>query len=128
MKRLLMADEMRREFLGGIRKNEAEAVKAFVRANAGNALKTKPKGYGADHENIELLRLRNFTVGRKVEDAEITGPKGMERVLGLLSCIVPFVTHLNSVVMPDGVMEDSDSDEGSSEEASETDSSGVDDE
>ncbi|KAK5011580.1 hypothetical protein LTR28_012690 [Elasticomyces elasticus] len=86
------------------------------------------QGYGADHENIELLRLRNFTVGRKVEDAEITGPKGMERVLGLLSCIVPFVTHLNSVVMPDGVMEDSDSDEGSSEEASETDSSGVDDE
>lgn len=34
---------MRKEFLGGISKDEGKAVKAFVKANAENALKTKPK-------------------------------------------------------------------------------------
>ena len=34
---------MRKEFLSGVPKDEGKAVKAFVKANAENALKTKPK-------------------------------------------------------------------------------------
>lgn len=34
---------MRKEFLGALPNNETKAVKAFVKSNAENALKTKPK-------------------------------------------------------------------------------------
>jgi hypothetical protein len=43
LKDVLLLDGMRKEFLGGISNNDAKAVKAFVSANAENALKTRPK-------------------------------------------------------------------------------------
>ena len=43
IKEVLTEERMRKEFFDGCSKNEAKAVKAFVSANAGNALKTKPK-------------------------------------------------------------------------------------
>lgn len=64
-------------------------------------LKTKPKGYEADNPNIELLRLRNFTMGGKLSEAEILGPNGLSRIVELVTAMVPFVTYLNSIVMPD---------------------------
>jgi hypothetical protein len=40
----VLADEpIRRDFLKGVPKNDAKVVKAFVAANASNALKTRPK-------------------------------------------------------------------------------------
>lgn len=46
LKKVLMAADMRREFLGGIGENEKKAVKAFVGNNTENMLKTKPKVCG----------------------------------------------------------------------------------
>ena len=43
IKKVLMAPDMRKEFLGGIGPDEKKAVKAFVGMNTENALKTKPK-------------------------------------------------------------------------------------
>lgn len=43
IKRVLMEAGFRKEFFGGIRKDEKKVVKAFVNQNAENALKTKPK-------------------------------------------------------------------------------------
>lgn len=43
IKDVLLEDGVRKEFLGGVHKNDAKAVKAFVSNNAANALKTKPK-------------------------------------------------------------------------------------
>lgn len=43
LKKVLMAPEMRREYLGGIGNDERKAVKAFVGMNTENMLKTKPK-------------------------------------------------------------------------------------
>ena len=43
IKEVLMAPEMRKEFLGGIGAVEKKAVKAFVGMNTENMLKTKPK-------------------------------------------------------------------------------------
>lgn len=45
LKDVLMDPKMRKEFLGGVPKNEEKTVNAFVsaRMNADNALKTKPK-------------------------------------------------------------------------------------
>ncbi|KAL8736092.1 MAG: hypothetical protein Q9181_002554 [Wetmoreana brouardii] len=43
LKNILLEPSMRKEFLGGIPKDEKKAVKAFVAQNQENALKTKPK-------------------------------------------------------------------------------------
>ncbi|KAF7508471.1 hypothetical protein GJ744_009184 [Endocarpon pusillum] len=113
LKRVLMEPGIRKEVLGGVPKDETKAVKAFVSQNRENALKTKPKGYEADNPNIELLRLKNFTIGRKLQDDEVVGPGGLDRVASLVGTMTPFVTYLNSVIMPDG------EDEASTDEASE---------
>ena len=43
LKRVLMEPGLRKEFFGGIPKDEKKVVKAFANQNTENALKTKPK-------------------------------------------------------------------------------------
>ena len=43
LKGVLLDPAMRKEFLGGISKDDKKAVKTFVEQNKENALKTKPK-------------------------------------------------------------------------------------
>lgn len=50
------------------------------------------QGYAPTHENIDLLRLRSFTLGRKLSDDEVTGPRGLDRLAELVSCMVPWVS------------------------------------
>ncbi|KAL9136345.1 MAG: hypothetical protein Q9175_002444 [Cornicularia normoerica] len=101
IKAVLTAAELRKEFLGGIANDEKKAVKAFVGMNTENMLKTKPKGYEKDNPNIDLLKLRNFTIGKKLKDEEVLGPGGLGRIVELIGILTPFVSYLNSVVMPD---------------------------
>ncbi|KAL8745702.1 MAG: hypothetical protein Q9184_007840, partial [Pyrenodesmia sp. 2 TL-2023] len=90
LKSVLLEPAMRKEFLGGIPKDEKKAVKAFCQQNQENALKTKPKGFEADNPNISLLRLRNYTVGTKLTNAEVVGAKGPERIAALMAVLKPF--------------------------------------
>ncbi|GAB7359898.1 hypothetical protein MBLNU230_g7425t1 [Neophaeotheca triangularis] len=118
IKGVLMGDGVRKEFLAGAPKSDEKVVKAFFKSNSENALRTKPKGYDADHKDIELLRLKNYTVGRKLSDDEVTGREGIDRVAELFACLKPFITYLNSVVMPDEESSDSESGSESESEAS----------
>jgi len=43
LKDVLSDEAIRKDFLKGVPKNDAKVVKAFVAANASNALKTRPK-------------------------------------------------------------------------------------
>ena len=116
IKAVLTAAELRKKFFGGIANDEKKAIKAFVNMNTENALKTKPKGYEKDNPNIELLKLRNFTIGKKLRDEEVLGPGGLGRITELIGVLTPFVSYLNSVVMPD---EEPSSDEDEEEEGGE---------
>ncbi|KAJ5263246.1 Conserved hypothetical protein CHP02453 [Penicillium angulare] len=100
-KEVLRAPEMRREFMNDVRDDEDAVVKAFCQHNKESALKTKPKGYDADNKNIELLRLRSFTIGRSIPDAHFMAADAQERIVTLIGIMEPLVTYLNSVVMPD---------------------------
>lgn len=71
---------------------DKEVVKKFVGMNQENALKTKPRDYAADHRDIALLRLRNYTIGKKLRDEDVVGEGGLERVTELIECLVPFVS------------------------------------
>ncbi|KAF2773684.1 hypothetical protein EJ03DRAFT_245772, partial [Teratosphaeria nubilosa] len=101
IKRVLLADGVRREFLKGAPKQEDKVVKSFVASNAENALRTKPKGFDSNHQDLDLLRLRNYTLGRRLADQELLGPSGLARVVELFRVLKPFITLLNSIVMPD---------------------------
>jgi hypothetical protein len=56
LKDVLADESIRRDFLKGAPKNDAKVVKAFVAANAGNALKTRPK---VSYSALSLLFPRN---------------------------------------------------------------------
>ncbi|KAF2629734.1 hypothetical protein BU25DRAFT_489737 [Macroventuria anomochaeta] len=103
IKQVLTDQRIRTAFLGGTPDNEKKVIKAFIglTSNASTALKRHPKDFPIDHKDIDLLRLRSFTLGKKLSDEEVVGPEGMDRIAGLISCIEPFITYLNSVVMPD---------------------------
>jgi len=111
LKNVLLNDNIRKQFLGGVKRDEKLVIKAFADSNKENALKTKPRDYAVDHKYIQLLRLRNFTLGRKMKDEEVTGEGGIERVANVIADLVPFVTYLNSIVMPDEPLEYSDEEE-----------------
>lgn len=88
IKQVLTDAGLRKEYLGGAPVNDAKVVKAFTAQNAENALKTKPKGFDSDHKDIDLLRLKNFTLGRKLKDEEVN----LDRISELLACLRPFVS------------------------------------
>jgi Conserved hypothetical protein (DUF2461) len=54
--------------------------------------KTDKQGYEANNPNIELLRLKNFTIGKKLEDKEVVAPGGLGRIAGLVGTLAPFVS------------------------------------
>ncbi|KAL4870451.1 hypothetical protein BDV12DRAFT_165970 [Aspergillus spectabilis] len=93
LKAVLRQEGLRREFFGGIPDDEDEAVKAFVSQNSESALKTKPKGYESDNENIQLLRLRSFTIGKRLPDADLLSPDAQEKIAALIGVMEPFVSH-----------------------------------
>ena len=122
IKAVLTAAELRKEFFGGIANDEKKAVKAFVNMNTENMLKTKPKGYEKDNPNIDLLKLRNYTIGKKLKDEEVLGSGGLGRIAELIGILTPFVSYLNSVVMPDeepSSEEDEEGEDGEEEEQEE---------
>ncbi|KAI6082932.1 hypothetical protein F4821DRAFT_245784 [Hypoxylon rubiginosum] len=111
IRRVLTNPAFRKTFLPGAKTGSEKAVvTAFAAANKENALKTKPKGFNPDHRDIELLKLRNYTIGKKIPDADLLADDAQERIMNIITPMVEFVTFLNSVVMPDPGA-DSDSDE-----------------
>ena len=97
IRQVLVDPSMRKELFAGIGKDEKKAIKAFAAQNTEMALKTKPKGYDIDNPNIELLRLRNFTVGKKLDDAVVSGLDGLNSIIELISTMRPFVSRLASI-------------------------------
>ena len=55
---------------------------------------TQVQGYEADHRDIKLLRLKNFTISRKLTDSDITAADGIRRIAGYIGSMVPFVGYI----------------------------------
>ncbi|KAK7728887.1 hypothetical protein SLS53_009350 [Cytospora paraplurivora] len=118
-RRVLMDEGLRQTFLAPAKSgDEKGCLKAFARLNAVNALKTKPKGFDTSHRDIELLKLRNFVVHKRVPDSIFTAENGQEQIIGIVRAMVGFVTFLNDVVMPDPNL-DSESSSDANEEGEE---------
>ncbi|CAH0021060.1 unnamed protein product [Clonostachys rhizophaga] len=111
-RRILNENSLKQSFMPGIKtgSREEDALKYFAHENKESALKTKPKGFIADHRDIELLKLRKFTLSKKIEDDLLLADNTQEKIIEILRPLVGFITFLNSIVMPDGDSSSSDSD------------------
>lgn len=64
-------------------------------------LKTCPKGFDKSHKNIDLLRLKSFTVSMKFSDDEVVQDGFLEILGAVIAQMQPFVSLLNGVIRPE---------------------------
>ncbi len=61
-------------------------------------LKTAPKGYDPGHNDIELLKLKSFTVIHRLKDKQLIDKKSVNEVVNGLTIMKPFVDFLNKAI------------------------------
>jgi len=95
-----MEDNLRETFFPGVKNDEEMVMTAFCKISANNALKTRPKGYAADHKDVALLRLRNYILRKNISDQGIMSGNALKIIGDMVEAIEPFITYLNDTVMP----------------------------
>ena len=63
-----------------------------------HSLKTTPKGYAADHPDIEYLRLKSYTVTVPLKPSELKNAAAKKVVLNALGGIKPFIIFLRNAI------------------------------
>ncbi len=61
-------------------------------------LKTPPKGYNADHPDIEYLKLKSFTFSHPLSRKELTSPNAVDAVCDGFIRLYPFIAFLRNAV------------------------------
>jgi uncharacterized protein (TIGR02453 family) len=61
-----------------------------------NKLKRPPKGYEESNEAIEYLKLKGFTVFKKLKDEELTSKDFIKTITELSFTVKPFIDFLNA--------------------------------
>ncbi|SNS96643.1 TIGR02453 family protein [Ekhidna lutea] len=61
-------------------------------------LKTAPKGYPKDHENIGLLQLKHYVYMRKISDKEVTSKGFSDKVAEVYQTLNPFIQFLSKAM------------------------------
>jgi hypothetical protein len=81
------------------------------------------QGFNADHRDIGLLKLKNYTISKKLPDSVLTAEDSQDQIAEIFGAMVGFVSFLNSVVMPDpGQDDDSEEDDSGNEDGDGNDS------
>ena len=74
---------------------------AFGGFNQENAVKTAPKGFNKDDENIELIRLKSFFVTHKFTDQEVFAKDFKDKLLNHYLLLRPFFDYMSDVLTTD---------------------------
>ena len=61
-------------------------------------LKTPPKGYQPDHQDIEYLKLKSFTFSHALTRAELSGSNAVDDVCNGFIRLYPFISFLRNAV------------------------------
>lgn len=64
----------------------------------GYKLKTAPRGYSQDHENIELLRLKHHFVFHEFEDSELDHKDFNKTIIKACKIVQPLVKYINNAL------------------------------
>src|SRR6195952_217241 len=78
--------------------DNAEFKKLFGDFRAQEQLKTAPREYDADNENIGLLKLKSFIVFHKVKDKDLLKPGAVENIVSICSKIYPLNVFLRNAL------------------------------
>ncbi|MBD1364879.1 DUF2461 domain-containing protein [Mucilaginibacter sp. ZT4R22] len=78
--------------------DEPGFVKLFGEFRKQEQLKTVPRDYNADNENIELLKLKSFVVFHPLTDKEVQSATAAEDIAGLCSKIYPLNVFLKNAI------------------------------
>jgi uncharacterized protein (TIGR02453 family) len=73
-------------------------VKLFGEFRKQEQLKTVPRDYSADNENIELLKLKSFIVFHQLTDKEVQSPKAADDIAALCGKIYPLNVFLKNAI------------------------------
>jgi uncharacterized protein (TIGR02453 family) len=65
----------------------------------GEKLKNPPKGFGADHPQIELLKHKSFFVMHSISDAQLTAPDFKKNALKIFKEMKPLNDFLNGAML-----------------------------
>jgi len=80
--------------------DDAEFIKLFGKfRDQADKLKTLPRDYAADNENIELLKLKSFIVTHPIKDKDLLKGNIAENIAGLCSKIYPLNVFLRSAIV-----------------------------
>lgn len=72
--------------------------KTFAGFYEGQSLKTAPKGFDKGHENIELIRKKDFILLRKFTDEEVLHPDFYDEVIKSFKIARPYLDYMSSVL------------------------------
>lgn len=75
-----------------------KAFRKYFGGISGDKLKKTPKDYSADHPDIELLRLKDFTAVHKIADEKITEDGFAPYVIEVWKALKPLNDFLNTAI------------------------------
>jgi uncharacterized protein (TIGR02453 family) len=79
--------------------DDAEFVKLFGKFREQDKLKTLPRDYNADNENIELLKLKSFIVSYPLKDKDLQTKDAAEKIAAVCSRIYPLNVFLRNAIV-----------------------------
>jgi uncharacterized protein (TIGR02453 family) len=78
----------------------SKAFKKHFGSLSGEKLKTPPRGYAADHPDIELLKHKEFVAIHALTDMEVLSPRLVARTVVAFTALKPLLDFLNDAVLP----------------------------
>lgn len=75
--------------------------RAFGNFNQNNAVKTAPKGFSREDENIDLIRLKGFTVRHDFTDEEVFAEDFKDNLIYHYTLLRPFFNYMSDVLTTD---------------------------
>jgi uncharacterized protein (TIGR02453 family) len=67
----------------------------------GDTVKTAPKGFDKEHPAIDLLKHKQFLIGRSFSDAEVTSPNFLKELVQTFQNMRPFFDYMSDVLTTD---------------------------
>jgi len=78
--------------------DEPEFVKLFGDFRKQETLKTLPRDYSADNQNIDLLKLKSFVAFHYLDDKELMKKDAVKNIATICSKIYPLNVFLNNAI------------------------------
>ena len=81
--------------------NNKEIKKAFGNFNQEYAVKTAPKGFNKEDQNIDLIRLKSFFVNHRFTDKEVFAADFKDNLVHHYQLLRPFFNYMSDVLTTD---------------------------